>query len=158
MTLASQVTQAIATYCGIRLTSGPVTQKFDGDVEELIVKIGPATAVTSITDNDNSTTVAASTYSLDTDLGSIYLRKGGKWGTSKSRQRYTVVYTAGYTTIPDDIQLAIDTWVNYLTTNNSGSLQSYKTGDDSETYYQIGSMPDTVKGLLQKYRRVIYWH
>lgn len=159
MALVDQVTAAVETYCGIKIAQDTVVQTFDGNVDELVLKIGPAVSVTSITDKDNSnSTVTASTYSLDTELSAIYKENGDKWGSSRSRQRWTVTYVAGYSSVPEDLQLAIDTWVDYLTNSPSGSLKSYTTGDDSETYMDVEEMPNTVMGLLQKYRRIVYWH
>lgn len=156
MTLATQVQAAIEKYCNTKFSATAVTQVFDGGFEDLIVKIGPIISITSITNNTDATVLASTKYAVDAKYGSIYLTTNSRW--AKGRGKWTVVYQAGYATIPDDIQLAIDMWVDYLTTNASGAVSSYKTGDDSETYYVIDNMPTQVKGLISKYKRYIVSH
>lgn len=157
MALVDQVKAAIEKYCNIKLSSTAIVKKFDGGFEDLIVRTAPIISITSIVDNYTSTTLASSTYDFDSEEGFIFRTDGACWDSNK-RNHWTVTYQAGYTTIPDDLQLAIDTWEAYLTVNPTGALSSYKTGDDSETYAGVGThnMPLTVKMLLAKYKRIIF--
>lgn len=155
MTLATQVQAAIEKYCGTKFSSTTTVVRMNGGHKELIVQIGPIISITSIVDKDDSDAVIAATlydfYELE---GMIYKEDGSTWGLG--RRRYEITYQAGYASIPEDVQLAIDTWVAYLTANDSGAISSYKTGDDEETYHIVTDMPDTVKSLISKYKRIVF--
>ena len=162
MALSDQVKKAIATYIwdikadvNAFATAVSSTAFFDGGFVDLIVRRTPLIGVVYIFDITASATVAATSYQHYTAQGIIFKDNGGTWGEDGDRRRFRVEYTYGFTAIPDDVQLAIDTWVNYLTTNNTGAISSYTTGDDSESYVDVKDMPNTVKALLGKYRRLI---
>jgi hypothetical protein len=156
MALSDQVQAAIEKFCNTKFSATALTQKFDGGHDDMIVKIGPIISVTSVTNNTTAVAVTTTAYAADLEMGAVYRVDGSKW--DKDRQKWTLAYSGGYAAIPDDIQLAIDMWVDYLTTNASGAVKSYKTGDDSETYYDIGDMPHQVRALIAPYRRIVYWH
>lgn len=166
MALSDQITKAVATYIwgtgatGAALsTATTAIEYYDGGFIDLIVKKAPIISVVSVFDVSASATVTSTAYGLYTATGTIYKNNGSKWGNSGERRRFKITYTYGYTTIPDDIQLAIDTWVNYLTADSTGALSGYSTGDDSETYNQsvsVSGMPSTVKKLLAPYKRMLF--
>jgi hypothetical protein len=157
MALSDQVQKAIETYIGSALSATTATAFFDGGNDSLIVEKGPIISITTVFDVSASATVTATAYDFYTSQACIFKKNGGDWGNEGERKRFRVDYVYGYASIPDDIQLAIDTWVNYLTADNTGALKSYKTGDDSETYGEVTvmGMPSTVKALLSRYRRII---
>lgn len=156
MALSDQVQKAIETYLGTALSVTTATAFFDGGEQELIINKGPIVTISSIYDVSASATVTATAYGFYSS-GRVYKNNGSDFGNRGERERFRVIYTYGYSSIPDDIQLAIDTWVNYLTADNTGALKSYKTGDDSESYGEVTvtGMPATVKALLSRYRRIL---
>jgi hypothetical protein len=162
MALSDQVKKAIVTHIWDKnasvsalATAVSCTAFFNGGFQDLIVTRVPLGTVVSVFDVSQSATVAATSYQYDKNQGIIFKDNGSDWGESGDRRRFRVVYTYGFSSIPDDVQLAIDTWVNYLTANNSGSISSYATGDDSESYAEVREMPNTVKALLSKYKRLL---
>jgi hypothetical protein len=151
MALSDQVQLAIERYLSTKFTATTVTEVFDGGSKDLFTAFTPISSITSITNTATSSVKATTTYSFYPDQGAIYLKDGSTWNDS-IRRKWSVVYIYGASAIPDDIQLAIDTWVALLTADDTGTLSSYKTGDDSETYFQIGEMPGQVKGILDNYK------
>jgi hypothetical protein len=100
----------VKTYLG--LTGS--THDTDGGHDLLITTRAPIISITSITDNDTSETVTSTDYDFYAKSGRIYIvndsltfpAPGRKW--SQGRQRYTVIYSAGYTTVPKAVK-----WVCY---------------------------------------------
>lgn len=167
MTLDTQIKKAIATYiwgmgasADALATATASVEYFNGGYPDLIVKRTPMLGLSLIEDliATATATVTSTTYTYDPDQGMIYKKSGDNWGDEGERRRFLVTYTYGFTSIPDDIQLAIDTWTNYLTADNTGARNSYRTGDDSETYtadVSVNGMPSTVKKLLAPYKRMM---
>ena len=151
MTLATQVQTAVERYLSTAFTATTVTQVFDGGDKDLIVDFVPISSITSVTDTINSTVRASTNYSFYPDEGYIYLKDGSTW--EEDRRKWSVEYIYGVSSIPEDVQLAIDTWVAALTADDTGSLKKYKTGDDEEEYKDsIGAMPMNVKAILDRYK------
>lgn len=152
MTLATQVQTAIERYLSTAFSLTTVTEVHDGGFEDLLVKKTPINAITSVTNTNTSSVVVSTTYAFYPEEGRIFLDSGEKWDASVKR-KWSIEYIYGVGSIPEDIQLAIDTWVAMLTADSSGNLTSYKTGDDSETYgSSIGGMPPVVKAILDRYK------
>lgn len=146
-----QNSTAIASYFAGGAT---VVAYLDGNEENLVVKTSPIISISAIFDVSQSATITATTYDFYSAAGCIYKDNGNAWGVGKRRWKTT--YLAGYSAIPQDIQLAIDKWVAYATADSTGALKSYKTGDDSETYFDIGDMPSQIKALLGKFKRRLF--
>lgn len=158
----AQIKAAVEKYCNIKLSSTATTEYFDGGYEDLIVKTGPIISITSVTDmkgtqvTSDDDILTATAYNFYPERGMIYKYSGDIWG--EGRRRWKVVYQAGLSSIPDDLQMAIDAWLEHLTSNQSGSLKAYKTGDDSETYVDVKDIPPEIKVILDKYKRVVFVH
>jgi hypothetical protein len=112
--LIDLVSEFIEDYCNTTFSSTATTDKIDGGTEFLITTRAPIISITSITDNEDSTTVTATDYDFYAESGRIYRENDAvlfptnqpKWYSG--RQRYTVVYQAGYATIPEAVK-----WVAY---------------------------------------------
>ena len=158
----AQIIAAVEKYCNIVTSSTAVTEYFDGGHEDLIVKVGPIISITSITDmkatqtTSDDTVMTSTAYNFYPERGMIYRYDGSDW--NEGRRRWKVSYVAGLGSIPADLQMAVDMWLDYLTSNASGALKSYKTGDDSETYLDVRDMPRQVKAVLDKYKRTVFIH
>ena len=166
MALADQVKDAVFRYImGTELVDSSsiaayfdggqtVVAYIDGGVEDLVVKTNPVISIDEVFDVSSSAAITSTDYHFYPLRGCIYKDNGNNW--KDGRRRWKITYVAGYTAIPQDIQLAIDKWVAYLTADSTGALKSYKTGDDSETYFDIGDMPSQIKALLGKFKRRLF--
>ena len=104
----------IENYCNTTFSSTSTTDRIDGGHDLLITTRAPIISITSITDNDTSETVTSTDYDFYAESGRIYIvndsltfpAPGPKW--AQGRQRYTVVYTAGYAAVPEAVK-----WVCY---------------------------------------------
>lgn len=155
MALSDQVQAAIEQYLNTAFSVTTATAYIDGGTRYLLIEKSPLVSIVSIYDVDSSATVTATTYGFYSS-GRIYKHDGSTWGSAENNEQFTVTYTYGYASIPDDIQLAIDTWVNYLTEDNTGGgISSYRTGDDGQVFKTVKDMPNTVKALLRGKRRIL---
>lgn len=104
----------LENYCNTTFSSTATTDKIDGGEEFLITTLAPIISITSITDNEDSTTVTATDYDFYVKSGRIYRVNDAvlfptnqpKWYSG--RQRYTVVYQSGYAAVPEAVK-----WVTY---------------------------------------------
>lgn len=90
--------------------------------------------------------------------GKIYYGPGFYFGSNN----VFITYTAGYSTIPSDIQYLVKMTVKYnynLSQNNSMGLSSYKIGDISYTFDKGSnssdnfSVPKEVSPIMTKYKK-----
>lgn len=68
---------------------------------------------------------------------------------------WRVIYTAGFSTVPESVQEACAQWVAYLynlTTRDPAIVNSFTSGTGS-TFVNPTKMPDSVRGLLEPWRR-----
>jgi hypothetical protein len=104
----------IENYCNTTFSSTATTDKIDGGHDLLITTRAPIISITSITDNETSETVTSSDYDFYSKSGEVYRAtdsltfpaNGLCW--SPGRQRYTIVYNAGYAAVPEAVK-----WVCY---------------------------------------------
>lgn len=93
-------------------------------------------------------------YSVDADRG--FLLRGSGW--SAGLGNYRVVYTAGYETVPEDVQEACAEWVAALfwqTKRDPGLSQEALTGVMARSSaLTLHDMPRSVAALLRPHRRV----
>lgn len=90
-------------------------------------------------------------FELYDNEGVIYLPGGFPLG----HNNVFVDYTGGYTTIPDDLQLAIKIWTKHVyqkRDEESFSVSAFKTGDYSAS---LLDMPKEVQNILARYKRYI---
>ena len=112
--LIDLTSEYIENYCRTKFSATSVTDKIDGGEEYLITTIAPVISITSITDNEDSSTVSSSDYDVYLKSGRIYVENSVLlypevrriWAPGK--QRYTVVYSAGHSAVPEAVK-----WVCY---------------------------------------------
>ena len=112
--LIDLASEFIENYCNTHFSSTAVTDKLDGGCIDLITTKAPIISITSITDNEDSTTVSSSDYDFYAKSGRIYRENDSlifpnnqpTW--YQGRQRFTVVYQAGYAAVPEAVK-----WVCY---------------------------------------------
>jgi hypothetical protein len=111
-----------------------ITEKFDGkEKTHLFLKVAPVVSVTSVTEDDISLTEGNSEdYVAYLEEG--YLVKTGKSRWSDARmQNITVVYSAGYQTLPDVIKYTAARMAGRLV-NNTLQLSSIQKNEALESH------------------------
>jgi hypothetical protein len=111
-----------------------ITEKFDGkEKTHLFLKVAPVVSVTSVTEDDISLTEGNSEdYVAYLEEG--YLVKTGKSRWSDARmQNITVVYAAGYQTLPDVIKYTAARMAGRLV-NNTLQLSSIQKNEALESH------------------------
>lgn len=121
----NQATIAIERYCGRRFLSTTYTdEEYDStNTNQLILRQRPVTLLTSLGVRDSGLndpdfeTIDSELYFLDSNAGVLDLNFNarGSWN------RYNVSYTAGYTTIPEDLAEACVSLACYYFNNADGS-------------------------------------
>lgn len=109
-------------------------------------------------------------YSIDSKKGWLY-RRGGRWDRCTpsgpdfdvwcAGEEYRVIYTAGYATVPEDVQEACAQWVARLfwATKRDSSLQSSVATTGAASGFmapegkRMSRPPEPVALLLEGYRR-----
>lgn len=114
-TLVARVSQAVRNYCKRDFEAQTYTEYQDGKgTDEILVNQFPINSITSLTHVDENDTVVYTWTSTD------YARE--TWGLIRLRdgifksgiKNIKIVYNAGYTTIPVDLQQACIAWVSWL--------------------------------------------
>jgi hypothetical protein len=139
-----------------RLLSTSRTEYYDGDgTDTLHLRSYPISAVTSIyVDPDRD---YGSSDLLDTD-DYVYYENEGKICTdgslfSPGRKSIKVTYTGGYTSIPEDLQLAIKELVLFWYKRNTDKrvgVTNISVGDKSMGYEP--NIPESVLSTFKRYR------
>ena len=169
--LISPISQLVKTYCGTSFVdyySSAYTEKFDimdASTQELFLTESPLVAVTSVKERegisaDYATLVNNTDYYIDAEHDRIYRIDGDKsvksWATGFSSVE--VIYTAGYSTTPQDLRLAIyDLITYYLKEEYKGRKSlagaSLQNGTSTSISADIG-FPDHIKRILDMHRIV----
>lgn len=167
----------IRRYCGRNLTTGfesaSRTEVYDGNgYKELQLTEWPVTSITSVTQvlDDGSTSALASTnYRVEGATGRLVrlaARTGrfatSTWGEVSSPgwgwepgwddgfQNWSVVYTGGYSTIPDDLKFACYRLIDWMmgTRGTNPTLQSESLG--SYSYSRMSASDDAEAKMLRQ--------
>lgn len=78
--------------------------RFPKRVEHILLSRGPVVSITSVV--EDGTTLPADEYEIDTATRRLYRMDGDDERTFWASAKITVVYTAGWATVPDDMKLA----------------------------------------------------
>lgn len=158
-----QASESIAKYCNRVFAAETLTETFRLKSREdgLLLSRFPATAITSVVEND--TTLAATDYELASDggggvLNRLRYERDWQWPIGK----VVVVYTAGYalvTDLPYGVERAAILLVNqyrYAATRDPLLRSEATEGAGSSSYFDsilnAGLAPE-VEGLLSKLRK-----
>lgn len=173
--IIGRVDAAFARWCGYPLTdaggytmeSATYTRYVDArqmqDPERpavLYVDVSPVSAVTTVhidpeRDYGSDTLQASSTYDLDTELGAVILRDDATDGWSTAVRANKLVITAGWATVPEDLEdAAIIQATHEFRNRATAGNRTSSTGQNSRTADRLGLL-DEVKERLQRYRLVI---
>lgn len=128
---------------------GPMVQRavtetvVGGSDGRLVLSSWPIVAVTSVTGGDGT---VLSGPVVDQALGVLTWAYGGQRATPG--RSYTVVYTAGYTDVPDDVWLAVVEMVRHLFRNFRSARPGDRQPGTPATAGRAG-MPPVVTTLLE---------
>lgn len=163
--LIDLVSEFIEDYCNTYFSSTAVTEKLDGGKTYLVTTRAPIISITSITDRADSTVLAATDYDAYYESGLIFLTSDfllftpeASTAWAKGRKRFTTVYQAGYTAVPEIIK-----WVTYQiigrhikvipSSNSKGRwTQPNIVGEDTRIATLLTSEE---RLLLDRYRNII---
>lgn len=149
----------IETFCNRRFESATYTELLHGNRSNMINPLQwPITDVDELRISDDrawsdaSTLVDAANYGTDSEQISVILYSGYfSYGFNNVR----LVYTAGYATIPADLQLAA-LWAAewYYLHNTRGDQGRGSVGKQGESVSILTDIPPMIKSILQLYRRI----
>jgi len=159
--LTSLVTNASAMveqFCNRVFAQASYTETRNGNERvQLCLKNTPVTAVASVTINDTPVlpAVGATGTGYVFDDISIYLRQGGYQSAFiRGMQNVTVVYTAGFATIPMDVaQACIELVAQKYAKRNRIDKASETLGTQQTISFSQADMPAQVRTALQPYIR-----
>lgn len=151
----NQATEMIEGYCGRRFAETTYTdEKYDGTLtDSLVLKNRPIKSDGSLvlkgrngaTSDSSYDTIDSSFYFIDYDAGILDAISSFYVGYD----RWSVTYTAGYSTIPADLKEACATLAAYLAQNSlgTGNISSKQEGSRKVDYFNTSGASGII-GLL----------
>lgn len=162
--LITAVSTQIQAWLGYQVASQSYTRTFDGrGGHTQMLPDRPVSAVASVTVDNIAIQAApdAVSFGFVFDGSSVSLRG---YHFHRGVQNVAIAYTAGYATVPFDIEQACLDWLNmaFAGRDRDPSISSRKAGDTAEVYgggivrlgHAVVPMPASVFAALQPYRRV----
>ena len=122
--LAGGVEDWAARYLGVAWSSAARTEDLDGGGVGLWPSYCPVSAVTSVTDNETAIAESTDNYAVWNDQ--VLRDDRSRWGDG--RARYRVVYTGGYSAVPDGIVVALLQLVSRAYDNRGGKAGEAAAG------------------------------
>lgn len=158
--LISGASGAIENFCNRILGEATYTEHHDGrGKSSVVLKQFPVVSVTSVHDDidrdfEVGDLVDADNYIVDMVAGMVMLKSNATFADGILNVK--VVYRAGYSTIPESVDLACQIWVaafyNRLKDGADG-FASENIGGIAQAFLNI-SMPENVKALILPYREI----
>lgn len=157
---------AIESYCGRLFRARELTEYYDGKgFDTLFLNQYPVISITGIWDDldrlfEDSSKMDADSYYLDAENGMVKIiaPQSAVFGTgvfTPGIANVKVVYNAGYSVIPDDLQLA----AGILATHYYFLFKDKKLGvlsrsvEAKSIQFNIGRFPPEIMETLEKYRK-----
>jgi hypothetical protein len=163
--LIAIATETIQNYTGRTFSLESITEKLPGtNTAKLILSKFPIVSITSIT--DQSGLIAATGYEISDNLaGTVYRKndifpfKGQNTGIlgfineKESENSITILYQAGYTTIPLDVEMAAISYIRtlYLGRSKDTNIASESVSGVYSVTYGSGALPSDVVSMLGRY-------
>ena len=170
--LVTSVSALVKSYCGRSFVDYAASDKteyitIEDDVHSIALEEFPVISITSVEErygysaDYTAITTTDNEYYLDTKTDSIIRTNGGygyrNW--PKGPGSVKVVYTAGYATLPEDLQLAVFDLITYY---HKKEYRGYKmlngaatNAPGTTTQYRNVSFPDHIKRVLDLYKNVL---
>ena len=166
--LIPSVSQLIKTYCGnsfVDFYSSNKTETFNVDWSTYIVQLteSPVNTIVSVQERQSysasyvTLTTGAYEYSLDKKTDSIFRTNSGSYQNwAKGVDSVKVVYTAGYSAVPEDLKLAVVDLITYYLkdehkerrTIQGASIQNASSSSQRDNV----AFPDHIKRVLDLYK------
>lgn len=150
----NQATRAIENYCSRRFASTVYTQEEYAatQIDELILRQRPVSLFSTLEIRDaglninNWETIDPQLYFVDINAGvlNLMLFARGRWN------RYRVTYTAGYTTIPEDLAEACASLAAYYVRFPSGNNAYTQEIQEGQRKQRFSIATKSFKGLLEE--------
>lgn len=174
--LISSCSTQIQNFVSYQFAQATYTRTFNGlGGRTILLPDRPVIAVTAVTVDGISIpqAVVATTPGFLNDAKFCYITNGGRWSNGqfsadqfmRGVQNVTITYSAGYATIPADIQQACLFWIaqNYSMIGENPSVKRLRAGD-TEIDFQLTTVvgkstilvPPIIASILQPYQRVGY--
>lgn len=173
--IIDSISQLVKNYCGTDIIdhySSAKTEYFDihdNSTTKVMLGEGPINTVTSVSERatqadsyitlikDNSDSSGKYEYVVDTLTDSIVrTNDSSDVPFPKGRKSVKVVYTAGYSTTPDDLKLAVFDLVKYYLKDESRERMTIAgaTVENPGSSSQAGNpgFPDHIKRVLDMYK------
>jgi len=160
--LVNAACQQIVQFAGRQFKSGTFTEVWDGQDSDLLIPSEyPITSVTSIKFayfGGQGTLIDPSLYAIDTSKTCIQFRDG--ISTTRGVATVEIVYIAGYSSIPPDLQLATLLQYKFLSSLSAGggmlgldSISKMQESQRKDSSIRRGGLVSEVVGILESYRR-----
>lgn len=162
----------IARMTGLRFSAGEVIEDHTGGRSTIALRARPALSITSVVDLASGAAIDETGYYLDTingllrrlpfglawdgvSLASPFLDPTGA-GPGMAQPRWRVVFQAGYSTGPADLQGALFEMVASAA-GSQGGKSSEKDGDYAVSYAAApaGGIPASARAVIDSYRIAI---
>lgn len=161
-TLITNASAMIESYCNRTFASAAYTETRNGTGGfRMYAAQAPITAVSSVTVDGTPIPAAPAPsngslgygYVFDADL--IYIRPGGYPGTfTKGIQNVMLAYTAGFATIPADVnQACVELIADKLAKQARIDKKSETLGSQQTVSFDLSGMPPRVVAALAQWRR-----
>jgi len=147
--------EEVLGFCGVStIVQQTITEKFDisdSSVDQVMLSSFPVQSITSVTSGDSS--ITTDEYYVDLKTGKIKLKSvGGSFDVG--RQTVTVVYVAGFSSIPADLKHAATLIAaTHFNVNRLSGLHSQQSGAYRVTVKNDG-LPNEALRILARYKRV----
>lgn len=150
----------IKNYCQTSFGETPTKTEFfeayDYQVDLWVSKF-PLASVTSIKFAGNLL-VEDSNYFVYLEEGLIKFVKGTVWEITTQHKNIEVIYTYGYTDVPDGlrqaaVEMVSNLWDDYRRAANIDGAMRMEMADIKVQFAKRGMMTDDIKTMLQPYRR-----
>ena len=166
--LIPSVSQLVKTYCGnsfVDFYSSNKTETFNIDWGTYIVQLteSPVNAIVSVQERQSyssayvTLTTGAYEYALDKKTDSVFRTNSGSYRNwAQGVDAVKVVYTAGYSAVPNDLKLAVIDLITYYLKDEhkerrvlgGASIQN----SSSTTQSNNVAFPDHIKRVLDLYK------
>jgi len=166
--LIPSVSQLVKTYCGnsfVDFYSSNKTETFNIDWGTYIVQLteSPVNTIVSVQERQSysasyvTLTTGAYEYALDTKTDSILRTNSGSYQNwARGVDAVKIVYTAGYSAVPDDLKLAVIDLITYYLkdehkerrTIQGASIQNAASSSQKDNV----AFPDHIKRVLDLYK------
>lgn len=169
MTLAA-ITKKFETYCKRVFVATTYTEYHSGNGRSGFFYINnpELIAISSLKEDSNRDFAIASLYDTSAYIGfsaegRVELLSNADVVTTtlqpavfgRGQQNIEIIYTGGFSDMPEDLQLGCKEWVSRLyhrRDKKKWSIQSYSKGDVSTSFETTGRIPDDIREMLDPYK------